>query len=47
LEDEKPNDFIFKVVPKTRASEIDGINAKIEEQKVRVALLAEIQEFKL
>lgn len=41
------NDFISKVVPKIRASEIDGINARIEEQKVRVALLAEMKELKL
>lgn len=46
-EQQKFNDFISKVVPKIRAAEIDGINAKIEEQKVRIALLAEMKEFKL
>lgn len=39
------NDFLAKLVPTIRKSELDGINKKIEEHKTRIALLDEMKLF--
>lgn len=39
------NDFLAKLVPTIRKSELDGINKKIEEHKTRIALLGEMKNF--
>ena len=41
------NDFFTKMVSKIKTSDINGINAKIDEQKIRMLLLDEMKEFKL
>ncbi len=39
------NEFLGKLVPTIRKSELDGINKKIEEHKTRIALLDEMKLF--
>jgi GTPase SAR1 family protein len=41
------NEFISKIVPKIKSHELDNINQKIEERKLRLTLLDEMQAFKL
>jgi len=41
------NDFISKIVPKVKSIELNSINQKLEEYKVKQELLKNIEEFKM
>lgn len=41
------NEFISQIVPKIKSHELDSINQRIEERKLRLALLTEMKAFKL